>query len=437
MADSTELLIEGAIAAGLGLFIGLEREHSELTGAPDADDPPAETRASAAASAAAILGVRSFALLALLGWAAALLGERQAWLPIAGLVVTAGLVMAQYLRADAGHGLTTELAAVMTYLLGMMVHHDRRIALALGLVTTLLLLAKPWTRTLVPKLRRIELTAALQLGIGLAVLLPLLPTEARDPWGVLSPRKIGLFVLLIAGLGFVGYVLHRVLGQTKGAGLAGLVGGLVSSTAVTAAMAQDAAKRPEHRLSGQLATFLANAVMPIRVLVVTALLSRAITRALALPLGAMAAIMLLGAVWKWRALAATAPGQADEQGKLPLKNPFALLPALKWGVILCAVLVVSAIAKQEFGERGVYLTAAASGLADVDAVTLAVSRGAQSGQLGVSAAVLAITIAVIANTCVKAGIALLAGKRAFGAHVAGVLLGAGAVAGGLATLGLR
>jgi len=101
------------------------------------------------------------------------------------------------------------------------------------------------------------------------------------------------------------------------------------------------------------------------------------------------------------------------------------------------VLVVSAIAKQEFGERGVYLTAAASGLADVDAVTLAVSRGAQSGQLGVSAAVLAITIAVIANTCVKAGIALLAGKRAFGAHVAGVLLAAGLVAGGLATLGLR
>lgn len=435
MADSNELLIEGAIAAGLGLFIGLEREHSELTGTPDADDPPADERSGA--PAAAILGVRSFALLALLGWAAALLGERQAWLPIAGLVVTGALIAAQYLRAGAGHGLTTELAAVLTYLLGMMVHHDRGIALALGLVTTLLLLAKPWTRTLVPKLRRIELTAALQLGIGLAVLLPLLPTEARDPWGVLSPRKIGLFVLLIAGLGFVGYVLHRVLGQTKGAGLAGLVGGLVSSTAVTAAMAQDAAKRPEHRLSSQLATFLANAVMPIRVLVVTALLSRSITRALALPLGAMAAIMLLGAAWKWRALAATPAGTVDEQGKLPLKNPFALLPALKWGLILCAVLVVSAIAKQEFGERGVYLTAAASGLADVDAVTLAVSRGAQAGQLGVSAAVLAITIAVIANTCVKAGIALLAGKRAFGAHVAGVLLGAGLVAGGLATLGLR
>ncbi|MCC6996164.1 MAG: MgtC/SapB family protein, partial [Deltaproteobacteria bacterium] len=272
VADSTELLIEGAIAAGLGLFIGLEREHSELTGTPDPDDPPAGERSSAAAPGGVILGVRSFALLALLGWAAALLGERQTWLPIAGLVVTGGLIAAQYLRADAGHGLTTELAAVLTYLLGMMVHHDRRIALALGLVTTLLLLAKPWTRTLVPKLRRVELTAALQLGIGLAVLLPLLPTEARDPWGVLSPRKIGLFVLLIAGLGFVGYVLHRVLGQTKGAGLAGLVGGLVSSTAVTAAMAQDAARRPEHRLSGQLATFLANAVMPIRVLVVTALL---------------------------------------------------------------------------------------------------------------------------------------------------------------------
>lgn len=421
MTPDTQLLIEGAIAAGLGLFIGLEREHTDYTTADD------EQKARGP-----LLGVRSFAILALFGWCSALLGAVNPWLPIAGLLCTAALVTAQYIRGGGGLGITTELAAVLTFLIGLLVHHDRRVAVALGLATTFLLIAKPFTRNLIPKLRRVELTATLQLAIALAIVLPLLPTEARDPWHVLSPRKIGLFVLLIAGIGYVGYILHRVLGPSRGAGVAGLIGGLVSSTAVTAAMAQDSKKRPEHIVPGQLAVLLANAVMPVRVLVVTALLSRPIARSLALPLGAMAAVMLAGAAWRWRALVRTP--DPEPSGQMPLKNPFAIAPALKWGVILCAVLVLSAVAREHLGERGVYLTAAASGLADVDAVTLAVSREAQLGVLAVSVAVLAITIAVVANNCVKAGIALIAGTRAFGRPIALVFAAATAVAVLLAAL---
>jgi len=413
------LLIESAVAGGVGLFIGLEREHSDRT-APSGEHSDDH------------LGVRTFAIFALFGWMCALLGDRLAWVPPAGLFVVGALVIAHYFRVgDKDFGLTTEVAAVATFALGMLVHHERDLAVAVGLAVTLLLLAKPWFRRQIPRLRRIELTATLQLAIVLAVVLPLLPVEARDPWGVLSPRKIGLFIVLIAGISYVGYVLNRLLGASRGAGLAGLVGGLASSTAVTAAMAQQSRTDARMVLPGQVATFLANTVMFVRVLVVTALIDRSIAAALAAPLGLMGAIMLAGAGWKQLALRNEDRG-ADHDGELvALSNPFALVPALKWGVVLSLVLVASAVAQQHFGDRGLYVTAAASGLADVDAVTLAVSRQSHDGTLPTTVASLAITIAVVANTLVKGSMAVFMGRKGFGRPIA--LVFAAAVAVGVGT----
>jgi uncharacterized membrane protein (DUF4010 family) len=405
-AGTLGLLIESAVACGIGLFIGLEREHSDSSG-PVVERPDDK------------LGVRTFAILALFGWMCAVLGDRLPWLPPAGLFVAAGLIAAHYFRVgDRDLGLTTEVAAAATFALGMLVHHERDLAVAVGLVVTLLLLAKPWFRRQIPRLRRIELTATLQLAIVLAVVLPLLPVEALDPWGVLSPRKLGLFIVLIAGISYVGYVLTRLLGASRGAGLAGLVGGLASSTAFTVAMAQQSRTDERMVLPGQMATFLANTMMFARVLVVTALIDRSIAAALALPLGLMGAVMLTGAGWKYLALRKD-KRSADYDGEgVPLTNPFALLPALKWGVVLSAVLVASAVAQQHFGDQGLYVTAAASGLADVDAVTLAVSRQSHEGAIPVAVATLAITIAVISNTLVKGTMAVVMGRKGFGRPIA-------------------
>ncbi|MBA3549026.1 MAG: MgtC/SapB family protein [Nannocystis sp.] len=413
------LVIEAAVAGGVGLFVGLEREHSDLNG-PDnthTDDH---------------LGVRTFSILALFGWTCAVLGDRLPWLPPAGLVVAAGLVLAHYFRVgDKDLGLTTEVAAVATFALGMLVHHQRDLAVGVALALTLLLLAKPFFRRTIPKLRRVELTATLQLAIVLAVGLPLLPVEAYDPWGVLSPRKIGLFVVLIAGISYVGYVLNRLFGASRGAGLAGIVGGLASSTAVTVAMAQQSRTDEHMVLPGQLAIFLANTVMFARVLVITALINRSIAAALALPLGLMGVVMLTGAGWKYLALRRAGPSAGPTGETLPLSNPFALVPALKWGVVLSLVLVASAIAQQHFGDRGLLVTAAASGLADVDAVTLAVSRQSQQGTLSTAVAALAITIAVVANTLVKGTMAVFMGRKGFGRSIA--LVFAFAIVVGVAT----
>jgi len=399
------LVIEGAMAAGIGLFIGLEREHSDMS-------EPAHVHADDH------LGVRTFSILALFGWMCAVLGDPLPWVPPMGLLVAAGLVVAHYFRVgDKDLGLTTEVAAVATFALGMLVHYHRDLAVGVGLAVTLLLIAKPWFRRTIPKLRRVELTATLQFAIVLAVGLPLLPVEAHDPWGVLSPRKIGLFIVLIAGISYIGYILHRLFGASRGAGLAGLVGGLASSTAVTVAMAQQSRADERMVVPGQLAVFLANTVMPTRVLVITALIDSSIAAALAVPLGLMAAVMLAGAGWKLLALRGADRSADPTHDDMPLANPFALIPALKWGIVLSAVLVASAVAQQHFGDRGLFVTAAASGLADVDAVTLAVSRQSHDGTLTSAVAALAITIAVVSNTVVKGTMAVFMGRRGFGGAI--------------------
>ena len=317
---------------------------------------------------------------------------------------------------------------MVTVLTGMLVHVDRALAVPLALATVLLLISKPWMRAAVVRLRRLELTATVQLLVAVAIVLPLLPTEPVDPWQAIPPRKVGVFVVLIAGVEYVGYVLHRLLGAERGAALAGLVGGLTSSTAVTAAMARQARRAPGRIMAGQLATFLANAVMAVRVTVVTAVLSPAVATRLAAPMGALVVVLLLGALW--RHLRATRNGNGDDE--LALRNPFALVPALTWGAVLCGVLLLTTLAQRAFGDNGIFLAALAAGLADVDAITLAASKQAVDGLLTVESAALAITLAVASNTVVKGGLALGAGGRAFGVGVAVVfalgMLAAGAVA---------
>jgi uncharacterized membrane protein (DUF4010 family) len=409
------LLIEAAYALGMGLFIGLEREHSEATVC--SDDKPREVS----------MGARTFALLALVGWTAALLGDHFPWLPPLTMAGVAALVIAGFVTRDTGPGLTTEVAALLTFGLGMLVHYERSLAVALALATTALLISKPWLVAVMPRLRRVDLTATLQLAIVLAVVLPLLPTAAVDPWGILRPREIGWFIVLIAGISYVGYVASRLWGEHRGAGVAGLVGGLTSSTAVTAAMAQSARRDPSMIGSAQLAVFVANAMMLGRVVVVAAVIDRSVALRLAAPMAAMGLAVLAAALWQWRRLRADAPradGTASSEALAGLKNPFALLPALKWGAVMVGVLLLAAFAREYLGDRGVIAVAAASGIADVDAITLAVTRSVQLGELGADLAALAVSVAVMSNTLVKAGIAVVGGGRGFGMPVARVLVAA-------------
>jgi uncharacterized membrane protein (DUF4010 family) len=426
---TTELLIEVLYAGGIGLLVGFEREHHEYV--EDRKAPEAVAGEGAGHRETSIMGARTFALLSLFGWATTFGGELFRWLPVAGLICVAAIIVTQYVigsRREQGIGLTTEVAAMLTFVLGMLVRFDRGLAVLMGLATTLLLVSKPWVRTVVSKLRRIEITATLQLLILLAIVLPLVPTEPIDPWKALPPRKICLFIILIAGISYIGYILSRIFGHRRGAGITGIVGGLTSSTAVTVAMAQTGKRTESMRRPGQLAVFLANTMMFARVIVVTAVLSRSLARELAVPMVAMGLVMLGGALWKWRQGGDDDSEEAEEESTAEdegptLENPFALIPALKWGLLLCAVLLGAVLARKAFGHSGLYAAAAASGLADVDAITLAVGKEAAEGALSIGVAALAITIAVVSNTIVKGGMAFFVGGRAFGADVVKVFVG--------------
>jgi uncharacterized membrane protein (DUF4010 family) len=410
-----ERFLDAAIALGLGLMVGLEREHHETSQAGAPGPLP--------------LGVRTFTLLALLGWLFGLLGELSgsAWLPAALVIAVAGLCAASFrVNPEAASGLTSEVAAVMTAGIGMLVRYDRVLAAGLAVAVTLLLFSKPWFGKLVPRLRRIDFVASLQLALLLAIVLPLLPAEARDPWGALPPRKIAIFVTLIMGVDFLGYVLSRTIGARRGAGLTGLVGGLGSSTALTAAMAQQAAEAPATVAASQMATFLGNGVMAVRIFVIAFVLSPSLGMAIAPALAAALAAFMAGAAWKWRA----ARGAPSNGRELEMRNPLSLLAALKWGVVLSAVLVATAVLKDVLGERGLVVAALVSGLADVDAITVAVSRQWAGGELARSVAAVAIIVAAGSNTVVKGGIAVVSGGWAFGRDV--ILVFAAALAAGLA-----
>lgn len=404
IADTSNLLVEGAYALGIGLMVGIERQHHidqvHLDEGEERDRP---------------LGVRTFALLAVLGWLSALLGDHWSWLPAVALVAVTGLVIGQYVtRSATSAGLTTEIAAIIVFCLGMLVRIDRSITVTAALAVTALLVSKSWLHAWVDKLRRVDLTSTLQLLIAWAVLLPLLPKEPVDPWDALPLHKIGWLVILLAGIDYVGYVSRRLFGARRGAGITGLLGGLTSSTAVTVSMARTG-RDEAMRIPAQLSVFLANFVLFPRVIVVAAVISPAVATQLLIPMGAMALSMLAGAWWKWRASGeAAGDSEADEA---ELKNPLALWPAVRWAVILSAVFVLSKLAHDYLGQAGLYVAAGAAGLADVDAITLAVAGQVSEGALLAHVAGLAVAIAVISNTIVKGGIALFAGGRRFGADI--------------------
>ncbi|HJW73048.1 MAG TPA: MgtC/SapB family protein [Geothrix sp.] len=409
-------LKEAVMAVALGLMMGLERERSgfekiqqaELEGVPQrrASDRMEGLRGA--------LGARTFALLTLLGWMSVKVGGDSLVMPVAVLVATALLVGLFYFETSASdRGLTTEIAALSAPLLGMLLTRNELLAVAVSVIVTLLLLSKPWFRAWVPRLHREDLTAAMQLLLVFAILLPLLPVRTLDPWGVLSPRKVGWMLALVAAVDFLGYATNRVLGSRRGALLTGLVGGLVSSTIVTVTMSRQAKEDPALVGPGQVAVLLACAVMGLRVGILAAVVGgMALARPLLLPVAAMVMVLLVSAGYIYRS------GRTQVlEDEIPFRNPFHLKRALIWGLALSGVLLVSAAARAAFGDRGLYVAAAFSGLADVDPITLAVSSQIHTVSLPLLSAVTSIILAVGANTLAKAGFAWISGGRAFGARL--------------------
>lgn len=329
-------------------------------------------------------------------------------------------------------GATTEVAAVLTYLLSVIVSLNtlndvKFLAVVIAVIVASLLALKERLHSFAKNIKTKEVYATIKFAIISIVLLPFLPNKSyslieipiindlisafpriysiAQQLNVFNPFQIWLMVVFISGLSFVGYILIKLFGAHKGIGITGLLGGMVSSTAVTVSLSQ---KSREKRIFKTLASgiILASSIMFIRVLIEISVINRSLIKFLILPLGAMFLTGLISVFILYKT-----KNEKSAERKVELKNPFELGPALKFGLFFVFILFISKLLFIFLGNQGIYLASLISGLADVDAITLTVSSLASAGVLSTKTAVLGITLAVSANTFVKGMITYFMGEK--------------------------
>lgn len=397
-----DVALDFTIAILLGALVGIEREKHK-------------TETTEIGQTA---GLRTFILLALLGASAGWLSHelKTPWVLAAALLIVGGFVVVGYLVTTRGTplaaGMTTEVAAIIVFLLGAIVMLGfSEIAIALSVVTAAVLAYKKPLHGFVGKLGWDDVFAGLRLLIATFIALPLLPDKPIDPWGALNPYQLWLLVIFISGLSLVGYVLTRWLGPGKGALITGLAGGLVSSTAVTLSFSQEARSNPKNATALACGILLSWAVMFGRILVLVAVVNRTLLAPILIPFGVMGLVVgLFAAFYYPRDREAKTNGNSE--GDLKVTNPFSLTEATKFAAFFAVVLVAVKIAQDNFSDGGVYAVAGIAGLTDVDAIVLSMADFAKSGTMQVAAT--AIVIAALANTATKCAIAFVLGGVSLG-----------------------
>ena len=390
----TELFIRFGVALAIGFLIGLQREFAWGS----------KGREIAA-------GERTFALISLSGCLAAMLAD-VAQLPLAlfGVILTVGAlaVVAYYIYALQGHtGLTTEIAILLALMIGILCYWGQlMLAAAIGIATTVLLSVKVETDRFVRALTRADISAALQFAVITAIVLPVLPNRGLlpPPFDVLNPFKIWLMVVFISGINFLGYVLVKLVDPRQGIGLTGLLGGIVSSTAVTLGFAERSNREAGFAKPFALAILAAWTMMFLKVLVEVGVIHFELLALVWKPLVFAAAAGLAYIVYLFFAQRTT------EEGEVTLTNPFDLSSAIKFGFFYGLVLLVARSAEMFFGDIGVLVSSVLSGLVDVDAITLSVSDLSRTGLLESEVAARAVVLAAMSNTLAKGGMVLLGGS---------------------------
>ncbi len=367
-----------------------------------------------------VAGLRTFTLIALLGALSATLagkfGPAFAIAALASFVILVGIGYASSVNVLGRVDFTGAVAAVVTFTLGMLTIFPESmiLAVALAILTTWILATRAITHRYVEALSETDLLDTLKMGIIALVIYPFLPSEPIGPWEVISPREVWLMVVLVSLIGYVGYVLIRILGAERGLGLTGVLGGLVSSTAVTTAMASDVKENKELISPAVFAAVIASCTMFPRVLFIILVVNRELFLPLLPNLASMALVGIL--------LAYVFLRKDKPLGKqVEVKDPFRIIPALEFGAFFAIILVISKMASTYFGNAGVYAASIIGGLADVDAITLSMATLAKTS-LDPAIAVNAITIAAMTNTLVKLTIAYVLGTVAFGNKVAAIFL---------------
>jgi uncharacterized membrane protein (DUF4010 family) len=406
-----ELISRLALALGIGLLFGLER------GWRTREDRPGGRTA----------GIRTFAISGVLG---GVVGAVAQVLGGTGGGIAVGLVFAAYSalmamfcleenRAAKSFSATTWVAAMLTFALGAYaVLGDMHAAAALAVGATIILALREPLHGWVEKLTWPELRSALVLLAMTFIALPIVPDDPIGPFGGVNPREVWLIAIVLAGVSFIGYAAVKYFGARQGVLLAGLAGGLASSVAVTVTNARRAASQQGSAQLLAAGVAVASAVMFIRVGAIVFAINADLLGLLAPPLVAAAVVALA------YAFAATYWRRSGEpQGReFNFRNPFAFWSVVGFALFLGVVIVLGRAVGERLGAAGATVGAAVVGLADVDSVTVSLSRLTPQ-PLSLRDAAIAILSAVATNTIVKIGIGGVIGRGRFAVEIAFMAFG--------------
>lgn len=389
-----ELFIQkSALALVLGFMIGLQREMHAIYTQKSSD----------------FAGSRTFSMISLMGFLGIWINDKVPYVfgmmcGLLGLVLIVGYVV-NNLQAQE-KGTTTEFAAILTFFIGAMLH-IAPVMLGVFLAVTLLFVLniKEKIQEYEKTLSKGDLNAAILFLMMSLVILPILPDATVDPYGLVNLYRIWLMVVLVAGISFFGYVVMHLMGTSHGLSLAGLLGGIVSSTAVTLSFARHSVTMPSVSKNFAVGICLASTVMLIRVIVEVWIVNPSLVLRLvpAVFLGLVAGGVVLGMMMKDL-------DRQNLQQELIFKNPFDLKEALLMGIIFGVILALIELSDRYVGDSGVYIVSMISGVSDIDAIILSLSSMAKNG-LHPTTAVYGMVIAVVVNTIVKSAIIFGVGDR--------------------------
>ena len=384
----------------LASLVGLEREHKYQVHNKDIG----------------FAGLRTFTLLGLLGALSYVISQYMNN-QIIFMVMTMGfliLVISSYFisaRVYGGAGITSETAAVLVYLVGVLCAMEQYIlATAIALAIFFILHFKAPLHNWAKRMRDEEFLSTAEFIIIAFVVLPLLPNKAYGPYDFFNPYIVWLIVVFVSGISFVSYILIKLLGAKKGIGLTGFLGGLVSSTALSLSFSAQSKKNTHIVKPYVFAMVIASSAVFFKALIEVAVLNPDLLKSLMVPMLAMGITGLISGLFLWVKKDEKEASKAVEKDMIKMKSPFSLLPALKFGLVFAVILFVSRFAVEMMGDKGLYLSSVFASFLDADAVFVSVANLAKDG-FSQSSAVVAITIAAVTNTIVKGVIFFIFGNR--------------------------
>ena len=381
------------VALGLGLLVGLQRERSE-------------TR---------LAGFRTFPIITVFGTVCAMLaGDYGGWVIAAGFLALAAMVfsgnMARMKLGAVDPGLSTQISILLMFGVGAyLVNGHTSVAVAIGGGVAVLLYLKPQLHALATKIGEADFKAIMQFVVITLVILPVLPNQAYDPYQVLNPHRIWLFVVFIVAISLAGYVAYKFFSRSAGAMISGVLGGLISSTATTVSYARRSRVVSNSENLAAFVILVASTILYFRVLVILAAITPPSLRVVAPPLGVMLGALAVLCVVLWFK-------ERHDTIQMPEQtNPTELKPAVVFGLLFAGVLFATAAGKAHFGQGGLYAVAVLSGLTDVDAISLSTAQMIRDSRLDADTGWRLILLASLSNLVFKGlTVAVLGTRRLLG-----------------------